>query len=77
LENRTPEQVIQSMSLRREAWLAATELVVPVLEEHGLEDVTLAGANLFVKGSTMTKVDQNINHLTGVADWLLEPVQGE
>lgn len=76
MEKRTPEQVIQSMSLRREAWLAATELVVPVLEEHGLEPYE-THAVLFVKGSTMTKVDQNVSHIQGVADWLLEPIQGE
>lgn len=59
----TPEE-------RLEAWNRASDLVRPIIDEHGLE-IYRMGAQMFNSGSTMTKVDQHIDHTMRVADWLL------
>jgi hypothetical protein len=56
---------------RLEAWQYAAELVNPIVEQHGLERYS-PGANIFSTGiSVMTPVEQHINHILNVAEWLL------
>ncbi len=70
---RLTDEIINSMSIRRTAWDNATEMVVPIIEDHGLAEYPVGG-NVLVPGSKMTRVDQNINHILQLADWLLEPL---
>jgi len=60
----------EDVATRRVAWEASQEMVKPIIEAHGLEQYS-SGDQLFVKGAIVTKVDQNIDHILRVADWLL------
>lgn len=62
---------LEKVNLKKQVWLTAQELVVPLVEDHGLEE-TKSGGMLFVAPHTVTKVDQNIDAIQRVADWLLE-----
>lgn len=62
------------MEQRLVAWSAAAEAVKPIVEQHGLEPYG-AGGNIFAPTTRFTKVDQHIDHIMRVADWLLEPIQ--
>jgi len=53
---------------RTEAWVTASGLVQPLVLDHGLEAYPIG--QIF-SASTNTKVDQHINHIMNVADWLL------
>lgn len=53
-----------------DAWIKASELIKPIIDEHTLE-VYKSGAIPFGPSSTVTKVDQHIDHNMRVADWLL------
>lgn len=76
MEKRTQEDLLETIAIRRTAWLNAVEMVVPIVEDHGLVPYESKSV-MFFGGSTVTKVDQNIRHIENVADWLLEPIQGE
>ena len=55
---------------KREAWLCAVDMVEPIIEEHALEQYSvdsLAGTTM-----THTELDQHIDQIIRVADWLLE-----
>jgi hypothetical protein len=54
---------------RRVAWEAATELINPIIEQHGLEEYK--SGNPFTSMSTFSKVDQHIDHTIKVANWLI------
>ncbi len=53
---------------RTEAWVTASKLVQPIVNEYELEDYPVGP---MFTASTNTKVDQHINHIMNVADWLL------
>lgn len=53
-----------------EAWATASGLVEPIVQQHGLEDYK-GGANFMTTGSTFSKVEQHIDHILHVAEWLL------
>ena len=57
-----------------EAWKKATEFVDPIVEKHGLQDVR-EGQVIFTTGFVSTKVNQHINHIMDVANWLLDEVE--
>ena len=59
------------MEERLKALGAAKHVVDPLVEQHGLEPYQM-GAPAFTRGSTVTKVDQHIDNLLRVADWLLD-----
>lgn len=64
-----PEEV----AAREAVWNVATELVIPIIEDHGLEEYRAGPQNILVPGPHLvTKVDQNIDHIIRVADWLLD-----
>lgn len=73
MEKRTKKEIIKSMSVKRVAWDHAVEMIVPILEDHKLQEYKV-NAGPFNTGSTMTKVDQNVDHIIHVAEWLLEPL---
>ncbi len=52
---------------RTEAWVTAHKLVQPLVDEHELEDYPVGP---MFTASTNTKVDQHINHIMNVAEWL-------
>lgn len=54
---------------RIEAWLAAKELIAPIIIEHGLEEYR--SGPVFGHISTVTKIDQHIDHVTHLANWLI------
>ena len=57
---------------RKKAWKKAAHLVEPIVEKHGLKQYA-PGASIFVTGTSVsTPVDQHINHILTVAEWLLE-----
>jgi hypothetical protein len=55
---------------RVDAWNAAIGLIEPIVEAHGLEEYHTSQTP-FTRGSTFTKVDQHINHVLNVANWLI------
>lgn len=57
------------ISKRSHIWKHATELVAPIIEQHGLE--TYKSGSMFGPYSTFTPVDQHIEQIIRVADWLL------
>jgi hypothetical protein len=59
MDRRTQDELINTMSIRRAAWDNAVEMVVPVVEDHGLEPYNI-NTSPFVKGSTVTQVEQNL-----------------
>lgn len=59
------------MEKKMQAWLFATGMVQPIVEQHGLEKYP-TGGNIFSPGTTITPVDQHIDSALRVADWLLE-----
>lgn len=63
------------MEERFKAWQLATQMVGPIIEEYGVEPYRVNGGP-FNTGTTMTKVDQTIDSLIRVADWLLEGNNG-
>lgn len=66
IELMTPNQMV-----RINAWMTAKELVDPIVEQHGLKQHS-PGANIFSTGpSVITEVQQHINHIFEVAEWLL------
>lgn len=60
---------MENERIRLDAWNAAVDMVKPIIDEHGLEEYK-TGA-MFSSVSTMTKVDQHIDHTMRVANWLL------
>jgi len=58
------------MDKRLDAWYAAAAAVKPVIEQHGLKD--RATGNVLVANAWFSAVDQHIDQIMRVADWLLE-----
>jgi hypothetical protein len=63
--------VAERVSTRTAAWNMASELVEPIVDRHGLEKYS-TGPNIFAQTFKTTCVDQHIDHIMRVADWLLE-----
>jgi hypothetical protein len=59
------------MKRRLKAWKMATEIVNPIIEQHGVEDISAPGSAPFITSGKITKVEQHITHIMTVADWLL------
>lgn len=77
MPKRTKKETVKDIAVRRTAWDHAVEMVVPIIEDHGLEEykVNYPGSTIFhTSNSSMTKVDQNVDHIIHVAEWLLEPI---
>lgn len=55
---------------RLEAWEIATKLIEPLVEKHEIE--TYRTGAPFAQSSVTTKIDQHLEHILTVADWLLE-----
>lgn len=58
------------MDERLEAWGAARVMVQEIVDQHGLEDQKMGGP-VFRSSPTITKVDQHLQHIVHIADWLL------
>jgi hypothetical protein len=58
------------MAKKLDAWYAATKAVEPIIEKHGL--VQHRVGNIVATTATFSPVDQHIDHIVRVADWLLE-----
>lgn len=57
---------------RLKAWNDASELVEPIVEKHGLNQIS-PGGNMFGNGpAILTPVDQHIEHIFTVAEWLMK-----
>jgi hypothetical protein len=61
---------LNEVAARKLVWQAATELVVPIIEDHGLLEIKTVHS--MVNSVTTTAVEQNIDHIMRVADWLME-----
>lgn len=62
----------RSKLLRRETvFLMASQLVGPIVEKHGLEPTKSAWVQAD-SGYTITAVEQHLDHILRVANWLLE-----
>lgn len=66
----TQEQFVGRLSTRKYAWQAAAEMVEPIVDRFGLQPYRNTSG--FVHQSTTTAVDQNIDQIIRVADWLLD-----
>lgn len=53
------------------AFGAAAELVQPIVEQHGLETMGVGG-NLMAPATKLSAVDQHVDQIIRLADWLLE-----
>lgn len=60
----------EEVARRITTWNTARDMVQPIVAIHGLEEYR-SGAP-FGQQSTFTKVDQHLDHIMHVADWLLE-----
>lgn len=58
------------LDYRERVFIKAGTMVSPIIEQHGIEDHQDGGA-VFVRGVTVTAVDQHIDHIMRVADWLM------
>lgn len=56
---------------RTNAFRKAKELVDPIIDQHGLEAYREA-PNIFVPPGNRSAVDQHINHILYIAEWLME-----
>lgn len=54
---------------RVEAWETASNLVQPIVVEHGIEQIRNGAP--FGQGYTSTKVEQHIEQILRVSNWLL------
>jgi hypothetical protein len=59
------------MKRRLKAWRLATEIVNPIVEQHGVEDIVAGGIPAFVSTGKVTKTQQHISLIETVANWLL------
>lgn len=57
------------MEEKLQAWQMASELVEPIIEKHGLEKYS--SGVIFQSTSTFTAVDQHVDHILRVANWLM------
>lgn len=52
------------------AWQMASNLVAPVVDQHGLMP-TPSATTIFASSGTRTPVDQHVGHIQDVAEWLM------
>lgn len=62
-----PEQLAERLTV----WDRAAELVAPIVEKHGLETYKVGSTVISYGTSTFTSVDQHIDHILRVANWLI------
>ena len=62
---------VDEVAKRRAVWESAEELVAPIVLVHGLEAYN-TGTNIFAQSTKMTPVDQHVEVIIRVADWLLD-----
>lgn len=55
---------------REKIFIKASVMLEPLVEQHGIEDHQ-DGGQLFVRGVTVTAIDQHLDHIMRVADWLM------
>lgn len=62
------------MTERLLALIAAEEILGKIIDQHGLEDYELQTSFVIGPSRTtrMTQVDQHLDHVIRIADWLLE-----
>lgn len=74
-EQPLPRSVLDEQVQRRiEVFNIAARMVSGLVLEHGLETYTNAGS-ILVNGYNVTKVDQHLDHILRVADWLLDTTE--
>jgi len=56
---------------RKKAWKKAAEFVNPIVEQHGLKEAR-TGVNPFTTSEIRTPVEQHVETILIVAEWLLE-----
>jgi len=55
---------------RFDVWEIASKMVAPIIEQHDLEVLTTG--NAFTNSFKTSKVEQHIEHILKVADWLMD-----
>lgn len=55
---------------KAEAWQRAVDMVEPIIEEYALERYSVDNINGAT--TTFTEIDQHIDQIIRVADWLLD-----
>lgn len=63
---------LETVAARRVVWEHAQAMTEPLVEKHGLEETKSSGM-LFVPPSPNTVVEQHLDAIERVANWLLEP----
>lgn len=58
-----------SLSERKDAWLTASAMLVPIIEQHGVE--IIRQGNVMVSTNTVSKTSQHVDLVLLVGDWLL------
>ena len=67
---KTVEEQKAELCQRRVVWDWASEMVAPIVEQHELKEYSMGST--FNRVSTTTVVDQHLDHIMRVADWLLD-----
>jgi hypothetical protein len=57
--------------IKLEAWIQAVNLVTPIIEKFTIEKKS-GSSNIFGNTGTITPVEQYIDHVIFVAEWLLD-----
>lgn len=66
-------QLEEQVAARAEVFKVARNLVGPIIEKHGLTRYQVGGS-IITPGSSVTEVDQSLDAITRVADWLMEDI---
>jgi hypothetical protein len=53
----------------------ASKLIAPIIAEHGIESYRGGGGAVLVPGQMYSAVDQHIEHILNVANWLEEGIK--
>lgn len=66
----TLEIMDKRVAYREKVFIKASVMLEPLVEQHGIEDHQ-DGGQLFVRGVTVTAIDQHLDHIMRIADWLM------
>lgn len=67
----TKEVMDKRIAHREQIFIKASVMLEPIVEQHGIADHRDGGSAIFVSAPMVTKIDQHLDHIMRVADWLM------
>lgn len=64
-------KITDNLLIRQAAFNEAGKMVDPLVEKHGLTEYK-SNSTMLAQGSTVTLVEQHLDAIIRVADWLME-----